>query len=78
MLKTLGCALLQLAHPGGLLQFLRENLVQFHAAPLDDLPLDLCRGFLMSDQEEALKLIMAQLVHLLQEDTTVQELLAIL
>lgn len=41
VLKTLGCALLQLSHSGGLLQFLRENLVQFNPAPLDDLPLDL-------------------------------------
>lgn len=42
VLKTCNCAPLQLAHPGGLLQFLRENLVQFHPSPLNDLPLDLC------------------------------------
>lgn len=78
MLKTLGSALLQLAHPGGLLQFLRENLVQFNSAPLDDLPLDLRRGFLMSDQKDALELTLAQLMQLLQEDTTVEEVLATL
>ena len=42
MLQTHGCAFLQLAHPGGLLQLLREDLVQLHPAPLDDLPLNLC------------------------------------
>lgn len=78
MLKTLGSALLQLTHSGGLLQFLRENLVQFYSAPLDDLPLDLRRGFLMSDQKDALELTLAQLMQLLQEDTTVEEVLATL
>lgn len=78
VLKTLGSALLQLAHPGGLLQFLRENLVQFHSAPLDDLPLDLRRGFFMPDQQDALELTLAQLVQLLQEDTTVKEVLVTL
>lgn len=75
MLKALGCALLQLAHPGGLLHFLRENLVQLHPAPLDDLPLDLRRGFFMSDQQDALELTLAELVQLLQEDAAVEELL---
>lgn len=78
VLKTLGSALFQLAHPGGLLQFLRENLVQFHSAPLDDLPLDLRRGFFMSDQQDALELTLAQLVQLLQEDATVKEVLVTL
>lgn len=75
MLKTLGCALLQLAHPGCLLQFLRENLVQLNPAPLDDLPLDLRRGFFMSDQQDALELTLAQLVQLLQKDAAVEDLL---
>lgn len=78
MLKTLGCTLLQLAHPGGLLQFLGENLMELHPAPLDDLPLHLRRGFLMSDQQDALELTLAQLVQLLQEDAAVEELLVTL
>lgn len=51
MLKTLGCALLQLAHPHGLFQFLREDLVELHPTPLNDLSLDLCWCFFMSNQE---------------------------
>lgn len=75
MLETPGCALLQLAHPGGLLQLLGENLVQLYPAPLDDLPLDLRRSLFVSDQQDALKLTLAQLVHLLQKDATVKKLL---
>lgn len=75
MQETPGCALLQLAHPGGLLQFLREDLVQLHPAPLDDLPLDLRRRLFMSDQQKELQLTLAQLVQLLQQDATAQKLL---
>lgn len=78
MLKTLGCALLQLAHSGGLLQLLGENLMQLHPAPLDDLPLDFRRGFFMSDQQDALELTLAHLVQLLQEDAALEELLVTL
>lgn len=78
MLKTPGCTLHQLAHPGSLLQLLRENLVQLHPAPLNDLPLDLRRGFFMSDQQDTLEATLAQLVQLLQEDTAVEELLVTL
>lgn len=75
MQKTPGCALLQLAHPGGLLQFLREDLVQLHPTPLDDLPLDLRRSFFMSDKQDELQLTLAQLVQLLQQNATAKKLL---
>lgn len=75
MQKTPGCALLQLAHPGGLLQFLREDLVQLHPTPLDDLPLDLGRSLFMSDQQDELQPTPAQLVQLLQQDATAKKLL---
>lgn len=75
MQKTPGCALVQLAYPGGLLQFLREDLVQLHSAPLDDLPLDLGRGLFMPGQQDELQLTLAQLVQLLQQDAAAQKLL---
>lgn len=75
VLKTLGCAPLHFTHPGGLLQFFRENFVQFHPAPLNDLPLDLRRGFFVLHQQLGLKPTLSQLVQLLQEDTAAEELL---
>lgn len=68
VLKALGCAPLHFAHAGGLLQFFRENLVQFHPAPLNDLPLDLRRGFFVLDQQFALKPTLSQLMQLLQDN----------
>lgn len=75
MQKTCGSALLQFAHPGGLLQFLREDLVQLHPTPLNHLPLDLRRSLFMSDQQNELQLILAQLVQLLQQEATAKKLL---
>lgn len=75
MQKTPGCALLQLAHPSGLLQLLGEDLVQLHPTPLYDLPLDLRRSLLVPDQQDELQLTLAQLVQLLQEDATAKKLL---
>lgn len=75
MQETFCCALLQLVHPHGLFQFLGEDLVQLHPSALNDLPLDLGRGFFVPHQERALKPTLVQLVQLLQEDTAAEELL---
>lgn len=72
MQQVVGHVPLHLAHAGGLLQLLREDLVQLHTAPHHDLPLDLGRGLLVPHQQAPLQVALIQLVQLVQEDTALQ------
>lgn len=69
MLKAFYCVLLQLAHPGGLLQLFCEDLVQLYPPPLNDLPLDSGWGFFMSNQQDALELTLTDFVQFFQQCT---------
>lgn len=69
MLKILSCVLVNFTHTCCFLQFFREDFVQFHPTPLNDLPLDFRGGFFMLDQQFALKLTLFQFMQFLQENT---------
>ena len=77
VLQALGRALLQLAHPRGLLQLLTEDLVELHPPPLGEPSLHPGRRLLVSDQQGSLEPPLGQLVQLLQQDTAAEDLLEV-
>ena len=77
MLQALGRAPLQLAHPGGLLQLLTEDLVELLPPPLCEAPLHAGGRLLVADQQGALEPPLVQLVQLLQQDATAEDLLQV-